>query len=138
MSGETDLATLLASLEPVLQPGVYVFATVEAVPPTCEPIVTVREAEGITLVLTKADAEEHGLPYEFESARITLMAHSALESVGLTAVVARSLADVGISCNVVAGYFHDHLFVPHDRARDSMAQLRRLLVAAQHTLAIRA
>jgi len=60
MRGETDLTTLLASMEPVLQPGVYVFATVDAIPPECDPIVTVREAEGTTLILAQADADVHG------------------------------------------------------------------------------
>ncbi len=117
-------------MEPVLQPGVYVFTTVDAVPETCDPIVTVREAEGTTLVLAQADAETHGLAYTYEAAMITLMVHSALDAVGLTAAVARQLADAGISCNVVAGYFHDHLFVPIDRIDDAMAALLTLVASA--------
>ena len=130
MLGETGLRTLLASMEPVLQPGVYVFTTVDAVPPTCDPIATVREAEGTTLVLAQPDADVHDLAYEFEAAMITLMVDSALEAVGLTAAVARQLADEGISCNVVAGYYHDHLFVPADRAEDAMAALLALVAGA--------
>ena len=59
-------------------------------------------------------------------ARITLTVHSALEGVGLTAAVAGALAQAGIACNVVAGYHHDHLFVPWDRREEALAILQRL------------
>ena len=42
--------------------------------------------------------------------------------------VAEALARSGISCNVVAGFHHDHLFVPHadaSRARDALELLTR-------------
>jgi len=49
-----------------------------------------------------------------------------LAAVGLTAAVARALADAGISCNVVAAAHHDHLFVPVDRAAEAIEALSRL------------
>lgn len=52
--------------------------------------------------------------------------HSALEAVGLTAAVALALTDAGISCNVVAGFHHDHLFVPFGRAAEAVAVLEAL------------
>ena len=121
---------LLASMEPERQPGTFVFVTVPDAPPGCRPVATVREAEGLTLVLAKHDADAHGLSYDFEAAMISLTIHSALDAVGLTAAIAAALAAERISANVIAGYFHDHLFVPADRADDAMAALTRLAARA--------
>ena len=126
MSGERDLARLLASMRPELRSGAFVFTTSDAVPAGVEPVVTVREPEGVTLVLDRDEADRLGLSYEYVAAMVTLRVHSALDAVGLTAAVAHELAGHGISCNVVAGYFHDHLFVPHERGEDVVALLEAL------------
>lgn len=124
MAGEKNLRALLRNMSPVLNDGLFVFCIVESdIPPGIQPVVTVREKEGLTLVVGKNDADAAGLPYEYVAAWITLEVHSALEAVGLTAAISNSLMDAGISCNVVAGYTHDHLFVPADRAHDAMAAL---------------
>ena len=68
---------------------------------------------------------------QFRCAWITLTVHSALQAVGLTAAFSAALGEVGISCNVVAGVFHDHLFVPVDRAHDAMDALRALQARAR-------
>jgi hypothetical protein len=102
-------------MRPLLRPGEYVFTTTEGELVGVDPVVTVREAEGTTLVLDRAQADAEGLRYDYVSAMVTLQVHSSLEAVGLTAAVAQELTAHGISCNVVAGYFHDHLFVPHER-----------------------
>ena len=86
----------------------------------------VAEAEGTTLGLPRERADELGLTYAFVASWITLRVHSALDAVGLTAAFAAALTDEGISANVVAGYFHDHLFVPEDRRDDAMRALRDL------------
>jgi hypothetical protein len=126
MSGLEDLAQLLGAMEPELQPGRYVFTTTTRVPDTANPVVLVREAEGVTLVLDQDQADRFGLPYEFVAAMITLRVHSSLDAVGLTAAVAEQLTTGGISCNVVAGYFHDHLFVPIHKADQAVDLLRDL------------
>lgn len=95
-------------------------------PAGADPVVVVREDEGLTLIMTQEQADELDLAYDFVAAWITLQIHSALEAVGLTAVVSRVLTDAGISANVVAGYTHDHVFVPHDRASDAMRALATL------------
>ena len=124
MSGERDLSRLLAGLRPQLHPGEFAFASVTGgVPAGLDPVVTVREAEGTTLVVERSAADAAGLGYEFTAALITLTVHSALDAVGLTASVAGRLAEEGIACNVVAGARHDHLFVPADRAEDALAAL---------------
>ena len=128
MTGESDLTKLLATMRPQLNQGVYVFTTVPggAVPGDVAPVVTVVEPEGVTLVLTRTDADAAGLGYDYMAGWITLRVHSALEAVGLTAAVSVALAEAGISCNVVAGFHHDHLFVPHDRAAEAVAILEHL------------
>jgi uncharacterized protein len=114
-------------MRPLLNPGHYVFTTVEVgIPPGITPVVTVAEREGLTLILRQEDADAAGLPYEYVASWITLRVHSALEAVGLTAAVAKELADCGLSCNVVAGFHHDHLFVPHERAGQAVAALEDL------------
>jgi uncharacterized protein len=127
MAGERDLERLLATMEPELQPGRYVFTTVAEVPVDCDAVVLVREAEGTTLVLEQEEADRLGLPYEYVAAMISLRVHSALDAVGLTAAVAAALAEAGMSCNVVAGYYHDHLFVPYERGAEAveLLQVRR-------------
>ncbi|WP_441246376.1 ACT domain-containing protein [Kitasatospora sp. McL0602] len=127
MAGEEDLQKLLGGMHPVLNPGRYVYCTLPAkIPSGLRPIVTVTEAEGPTVVVAQEEADSLGLRYDYVAAWITLQIHSALEAVGLTAAVATRLADHGISCNVVAGFHHDHLFVAADDADRALAALRGL------------
>ncbi len=125
MRSEGDLHQLLAAMEPQLQPGQFVFVTLPS-PTEVPALATVHEAEGLAHVLRRGDADDHGLSYEFVAAWITLRVRSALDAVGLTAAVSTALADAGISCNVLAGYFHDHLLVPSERAAEAVQVLRRL------------
>ncbi|GGI85647.1 N-acetyltransferase [Pseudarthrobacter scleromae] len=113
MTGEKNLEVLLAAMHPVQRGGEYVYAMW----PDGRPLVpgveaAVREAEGLTVVLPRAVADREGLAYDFVGAWITLEVHSALEAVGLTAGVSKALAEARISCNVLAGFHHDHLLVP--------------------------
>src|SRR6476620_5015844 len=116
--------TVPMSLRPQLHEGEYVFTTVaEGVPLGVAPVVTVVEPEGLTLVLTREDAEHAGLAYDYVAGWITLLVATTLDQIGITASSSAKLAEAGISCNVVAGYHHDHLFVPHDRADEAVALL---------------
>jgi hypothetical protein len=117
---------LLRGLDPQLRPGRFVFASLSSIPNGLEPVATVLEPEGMSLVLSADRAENMGLRCEFVAAMITLRVHSALDAVGLTAAVSSALADAGIACNVVAGYHHDHLFVPHERGEEAIAILTAL------------
>ncbi|MGW1072991.1 ACT domain-containing protein [Streptomyces sp. NPDC002537] len=127
MSGEKDLRKLLTGMRPELNPGRYVFTAVAGDPPAgLAPVVTVVEPEGLTLVVRQEDADAAGLPYDYVAGWLTLRVHSALDAVGLTAAVAQELAAAGLSCNVVAGFHHDHLFVPHDRAAEALTLLENL------------
>lgn len=131
MDAARDLDALLRQMRPALRPGRFVFVTVPAVPDGVEVVASVWEPEGLSLVLEQAEADRLGLDYEFVAAMITLRVHSALDAVGLTAAVARALADVDMSCNVVAGRFHDHLFVPIDRADEALGLLAALSTSSQ-------
>lgn len=131
-AGERDLAVLLATLDPELHPGLYVFAVAPecGVPPDLDVVATVREDEGVTLVLPAAAADRAGLEYEATMEWITLRVHSALDAVGLTAAFSTALAVAGLSANVIAGLRHDHVFVPAGRGPDALAVLRALSAAS--------
>ncbi|AFT90307.1 ACT domain-containing protein [Paraburkholderia phenoliruptrix] len=124
----SDLAQLLASMQPELNEGAYVFSSVQADRDVSQlaPLATFREREGLTVIIDEPTALREGLPVLFRAAWITLNVHSDLEAVGLTAAVAEALTRARISCNVVAAAFHDHIFVPVERARDALAQLTEL------------
>jgi len=124
-----SLRALLRSIEPVLDPEPYVFAVVDDPPADLRPFALAREDEGTTLVLTRREAAQRGFEPQFVARRITLRVHSSLAAVGLTAAVSGALAERGISCNVIAGAHHDHLFVPADRGEDALRTLRELSAA---------
>jgi uncharacterized protein len=124
----SDLDTLLRHMEPVLNPGVYVFTqsdgTVHIDP--AHVMASIREPEGLSLVLEESVAAAAGLKPALRCAWITLNVNSDLEAVGLTAAFATALGQAGISCNVVAGLNHDHIFVPLHQAEQAMVELRAL------------
>ena len=132
MSGEHNLETLLASMSAVLIDGVFVFTTMADadVPTGVSPRMMFREAEGTTLILLQSEAETLGLDYEFPSRMITLNIHSALDAVGFMARIATELAAAGMGVNPVAGFYHDHLFIPEDRGADAMVILQGISDAA--------
>lgn len=136
MAGETSLTILLRSMSPQLNDGEYVFCTVKdgQVPQGCEIIGSFREREGLTLILERRQAEQAeqaGLSFDYLAAWITLNVHSALQAVGLTAAFATALGQAGISCNVIAGYYHDHLFVGLADAERALSVLRQLAANAE-------
>ncbi|WP_426807793.1 ACT domain-containing protein [Pseudomonas sp. WOUb67] len=128
MSGETSIAKLLSGMQPSLNPGEYVFCTLSD-PAKLNgefPIGTFREQEGLTAILERTKADALGLEYSYVAAWITLTIHSALEAVGLTAAFATALGNANISCNVIAAYYHDHIFVAKDDAQQALAVLQNL------------
>jgi hypothetical protein len=129
MAGEKDLKKLLATMEPVMHSGEFVFCSVRTMDGIAvgDVVMCFREGEGIALILEKERADRQGLKYDFVAAWITLTVHSSLEAVGLTAAFSTALTNAGISCNVVAGFYHDHIFVniaDAGRAMDSLRELR--------------
>jgi uncharacterized protein len=70
VSGERDLHRLLASMDPVLRPGAFVFVVVPDEPrlDTLSPEATVREPEGLSAVVRREQADALGLPYDYVAA----------------------------------------------------------------------
>ncbi|MCB0685529.1 MAG: ACT domain-containing protein [Saprospiraceae bacterium] len=132
MTGHTDLKTILSFLNPILNAGIYVFAVIpdhSGVVPK-EAILTFKEKEGVTIIIRETLARDLDLTYSFPSRWITLDVLSSLNSVGLTAVVSSALASADIPCNIVAGYHHDHLFVPSDHADKTLQILYQMMKKA--------
>jgi hypothetical protein len=129
MSGETDLQKLLASMTPRLLAETYVFATLPPdipVPEKLDPVMRFREREGLTLIVTEDEARTTGLAGTFRCRMITLDIHSSLEAVGFLAAITTQLAAAGMGVNPVSAFYHDHLFVPVERAEEALDLLRRL------------
>lgn len=124
----SDLSQLLRSMTPRLHEGVFVYCVVPQGSDlsALSPVVTVQEDEGISLVVREELALSAGLEILFRAAWITLSVHSDLQAVGLTAAFSNALAEAGISCNVVAGVFHDHIFVPLEQGQAALEALLAL------------
>lgn len=128
MAGEKNLATLLKTLKPKHNTGEYVFCFTDELTTinVADAILTFKEQEGNTIIIKKELADSLKLAYSFVAAWITLSVHSSLEAVGLTAAFATALSGAGISCNVVAAFHHDHIFVDKKDIEKAMAILNRL------------
>ncbi|MFY8035776.1 MAG: ACT domain-containing protein [Cyclobacteriaceae bacterium] len=127
-TGQTDLNELLKTMKPKLHLGEYVFCVVNDSSPVDphDVVMSFREEEGNTLIIRKEVADQLHLSYSFVANWITLTVHSSLAAVGLTAAFSKALADQGISCNVVAAFYHDHIFVDRKDAQRSMMILSEL------------
>lgn len=126
MPGETDLYKLIKTMRPELSKGEYVFSTLKMDLSSIidmKPWAIIHENEGTTIIIELEKAEKNHIPYESVFRRITLNVHSSLNAVGLTARVSAKLTELGISANVVAGYYHDHIFVQTEYAEKALIGL---------------
>jgi len=132
MTGEVDLQKLIKEMSPELHQGeyVYCFADSREGALALDPLSYFLEKEGVTIILPKEKADSMNIPYATSCAWITLTVHSSLEAVGLTAAVSTALTEAGISCNVVAAFYHDHIFVPVKDTTRAMQALQKLTRAA--------
>ncbi len=122
MPGEKDLQLLLKTMQPQLNAGEFVFCAISDLTPinSADILMTFKEAEGFTIITSKETADQLQLSYSYIASWITLTVHSSLEAVGLTAAFSNALAAEGISCNVVAAFYHDHIFVDKKDANKAM------------------
>ncbi|MBJ2345346.1 MULTISPECIES: ACT domain-containing protein [Pseudomonas] len=128
MSGEKSIAKLLSAMSPTLNDGDYVFCCVADMDLVKgeEILGSFREKEGLTVIIERNRAQALGLHFDYVAAWITLTVHSALDAVGLTAAFATALGNAGISCNVIAAYYHDHIFVGRKDAQRAIEVLEAL------------
>jgi uncharacterized protein len=130
MPAKTNLHDILRQLGPELLPTSYVFCTLANGRygdfQQTSPLACIQESEGLSLVLPKTQADAHALPYEGIFRCISLRVHSSLQSVGLSAAIAQCLADAAIGVNIIAGFHHDHLLVPAERATEALGCIERL------------
>ena len=126
-----DTDSMIAGMAPARVPGRFHFCTTAGPDraTAAEAFAIIREAEGTSLVLPDAAARAAGYPVDRPMACLTLTVHSALDGVGLTAAVATALAGAGIPANMIAGYHHDHVFVPEHQAEAALACLRNRAAA---------
>jgi uncharacterized protein len=127
-SGETNLSQILKTLSPELNPGEYIFHSTDdqAQFDQKDIIGLFKEKEGVTVIISKELADKKKIPYKFIASWITLNVHSSLDAVGLTAAFSDALTKENISANVIAGYYHDHIFVAKKDADKAMKALVRL------------
>jgi len=133
-SGEVNLGILLHDMKPELQCGEYVFCTagdahIREI--DCALVGAFHEAEGLTLIVARTEADRLNMNYSHIARMITLTVHSSLNAVGFLATITDRLAAHNISTNVISAYYHDHLFVPVDRAEEALAILEDITHRAQ-------
>jgi uncharacterized protein len=132
MADAVTPTTLLAALSPELRAGEFVLCSLPGATECPDALATVREAEGLSVVLPVERAPSTALESGFRAAWISLRVDSSPEAVGLTAAVSDCLARHGIACNVVAGFHHDHLLVPYERRLEALQALEALAESSRH------
>lgn len=126
MSGEKSLEILLHSMRPKLSESQFVFCNVlpdKLSTLKVEPLFVFREEEGVTIIIEKWQADSESLDYDDVWSWIALTVHSSLSAVGFLAAITAKLSENAISVNVASAYFHDHLFVPQEKASLAMQVL---------------
>lgn len=132
MSGEKDLEAILRSILVSCDGKEYIYcatnsdsALMSLLP---DAIGLFREDEATTVIMLKDLLQPSDYIQTSDSyAKLTIDVHTSLEAVGLTAAIAKVLTDYGISANVVAAYYHDHIFVPYkskDKAVEALSSLK--------------
>jgi hypothetical protein len=125
VTGADDLARILSGLTVTRRAGTYVYVSAPS-GSVSGAAATIAETEGTTYILEQAAADRAGLEWSFAAAWLTVEIQTALDAIGVTAALAGALAGAGIPGNVLAGFHHDHLLVPVERADDAISVLHGL------------
>lgn len=131
---EKNLQQLLRTMQPTLLEGSYGFVTVahgKPMPPGLHPLMTYREAEGLTLLLDENELARSGLSHAFFCRGISLNVNSSLYAVGFLAAVSERLARAAMSINIVSAFHRDYIFVPSSRAEEALQALKELAAEAR-------
>jgi len=129
MAGIKNLNKLLKEMKPKLVHKKFVFCTVSKAKfnkMKLNPLLVFKEKEGIAVIIERKTADANSLAYSDIWTLITLNVHSDLSAIGFLAKITNRLAEEGISTNVVSAYFHDHLFVPANRANEAIYILNKM------------
>ncbi|MFT5139701.1 MAG: hypothetical protein ACI9H8_000014 [Lysobacterales bacterium] len=130
MAGLENIHQLLSEMAPVMGPQEYIFATFPGANyadlASLSPVASFLEDEGLSLVIERSVAENAQIPFNSVFKKISLQVHSSLDAVGLTAAISSVLAKQGISANIIAAFYHDHVFVPSARAQEALDILKGL------------
>ena len=121
-----DARAMVAAMTPVLRPGQYIFCSTRdqgLIEQLRDAAVCIfKEDEGVSMIveLEPATRANGDVDTSHPMRRIVLEVYSSLEGFGLTAAVSSALSEARISCNMVAAFHHDHVFVPADDADRAM------------------
>jgi hypothetical protein len=128
MSGITDLQETLNSIKVVCDEIEYGFTSIvdETQIDRDKVLATFHENGQLAIIAPKQYLDSLNIENEGPYAKLTIDVHTSLELVGLTAVMATKLADHGISANVVAAFYHDHVFVQYDLRKQAQELLEGL------------
>jgi hypothetical protein len=128
MTDQANLSEVFKALTVSCDDITYGFVSVENTQFKFEEgmIGTFQEKEGVTIVATNEYLAKNGLQPEALFAKLTVEIETSLQMVGLTALLATKLAENNISANVIAGYFHDYIFVQYDMRQKALEVLNAL------------
>ena len=130
MAGLENIHQLLSEMAPVMGPEEYIFATIPGANyadlASLSPLASFLENEGLSLVIERSVAEKAQIPFDTLFMKISLQVHSSLDAAGLTAAISNALSEQGVSANIIAAFYHDHVFVPSARAQEALGILKSL------------
>jgi len=128
MSGITDLKQTLSSLKVICDDIEYGFASVslDSTIDREKVLATFHEDGYLAIIAPSAYLDSKGIENEGPFAKLTIDVHTSLEMVGLTAVLSTKLAEHEISANVVAAFYHDHVFVQYKLRQKAIELLESL------------
>lgn len=117
----------MINLSPEKATSSFVFITSkDPLPKEINPKMTFKEKEGHTYIIKKKEAQDYNFAFQQTWSLISLAYESDLEMTGLTAAISSALGGAKIPCNIVAAFYHDHIFVPEHLSEIAMSILQEI------------